>query len=480
MMKGAIMISAFAAQLASGEVVSLTPDNFDAVTGKGGALVKFFAPWCGHCKTMAPHYIADSENMPKGAGLYEMDCDSDANKEVCTVQMIRGFPSLKWFDADGSVVDYDGGRGAGAFKEWTAEMLKPVVHNVTEVPKDITGKMHITLSSDSLKDEFVKAAKENRKHVQFNFLPVEAGWFGFGNTSTLILSKEGELPDVVSADTVTVEAINKLVSDHRFPAFGELSGETYGDYVSRPGRDMLWTLLKFQEGDMVQSVDAVRSDMEALAKDFSQFSFTYTDTVQFAQPIEGMLGITSDMLPAVAVQRGKQKFVMKGEDVTKENVETFLQGIESGAVKPDVKSEPVPENNDGTAVRQVVATTMKSELFHEDKDVLVKVYAPWCGHCQTMAPEFESTANDLKASVGDKVVLAKIDGSANDSTIDSMEWQGFPTLFFIKAGSKEAMPYDGPRDKAGILEWIKNNSDQDLEKAIEAALEKDGQPTDEL
>jgi protein disulfide-isomerase len=98
-----------------------------------------------------------------------------------------------------------------------------------------------------------------------------------------------------------------------------------------------------------------------------------------------------------------------------------------------------------------------------------------------MAPEYEAAGKELKESgLDSKVVLAELDGSANDSTIDSMEWQGFPTLFFIKKGTKTPMPYDGPRDKVGILEWIKKNSDQDLAVDTEAILEKDAAPTEEL
>lgn len=474
-MKG-FMISAFAAQLACGEVVELTPDNFDQITGKGKALVKFFAPWCGHCKNMAPHYIADSEKLEEGVVLAEVDCDKDSNKALCEKNEIRGFPTLKWFDADGSVTEYDGGRGAGSFSSWTADMVKPVVQNVTAIPQNITDRMEITLSATEMSEDFEKAAKANRKHAKFNFMEVEAGWFG-GSAQLTLTKADGEK---VESTDVSVEAINKLVSDHRFPLFGELNGETYGDYTSREGRDMLWTLLKHDEGKLSESVEAIRGDIEALAKENDKFSFTFTDTVQFAQPIEGMLGIKTEHLPCVVVQRGKNKFVMRDQEVNKENVDKFLKGIESGEVQFEVKSEDVPEKNDGP-VRTVVATTMEQELFSDEKDVLVKVYAPWCGHCKTMAPEYEAAGKELKESgLDSKVVLAELDGSANDSTIDSMEWQGFPTLFFIKKGTKTPMPYDGPRDKVGILEWIKKNSDQDLAVDTEAILEKDAAPTEEL
>lgn len=463
-MKG-FMISAFAAQLANGEVVKLTPENFDEITGKGKALVKFFAPWCGHCKNMAPHYEADSENVEEGVILAEMDCDDATNKEICSAQGIQGFPTLKWFEGDGAAPEeYDGGRGAGSFVEWTSAIMRPVVQEIEKLPEDVKGKLQVTLVGETLTDDFQKLAKANRKHAIFNFLKEEAGWFG---GSKLVISKEGE-PNIEDSD---VTKVTELVNEHRFPLFGELNGETYGDYVSREGRDMLWTLMKFDEGKMAEAIDTIKDDMSALAKDFKKFSFTYTDTVQFAQPIEGMLGITTDMLPAAVVQRGKKKFVMKDE-ITKDNMEKFLKSIESGELQPEVKSEAVPEENpkaDNGKVRTVVATEMESELFRDDKDVLVKVYAPWCGHCKNMAPDYVAASEEL----GDDVILAELDGSANDSTIDSIEWQGFPTLFFIKAGSKTPEPYNGPRDKAGIVNWVKENASKKSEEKPEEKTEQE-------
>merc|ERR1719183_3053890 len=356
---------------------------------------------------MAPHYIADSDKLADGVKLGEVDCDGEANKEICSKNGIQGFPTLKWFDADGSVVEYDGGRGAGDFAQWTSDIIKPVVANVTEVPKVAAGE-----------------------RIQFT----------------------------LHAADLSVDALTKAVNDYRFPLFGELNGETFGDYSEREGRDLLWTLLKLEKSeDLKDEINKVRPHMEELAKEHDNSSFTFTDTVQFAQPIEGMLGVKTEDLPAVVVQRGKKKFVMKDE-VTKENVEKFLNGIADGSVEADVKSEPVPETNDGP-VRQVVAKTMQEELFHEDKDVLLKAYAPWCGHCKNMAEDYKAVGAELPK---DKIVIAEIDGSANDSTIDGVEWSGFPTLFWIPKGSKEVKPYDGPRDKAGMLEWIKKNSEQDL------------------
>lgn len=53
----------------------------------------------------------------------------------------------------------------------------------------------------------------------------------------------------------------------------------------------------------------------------------------------------------------------------------------SGKVEPSIKSEPIPESNDGP-VTVIVAKNYEKIVMDDKKDVLVEFYAPWCGHCK--------------------------------------------------------------------------------------------------
>jgi hypothetical protein len=50
----------------------------------------------------------------------------------------------------------------------------------------------------------------------------------------------------------------------------------------------------------------------------------------------------------------------------------------------------------------------------------------------------------------------------------------------LNRGGRAYKPYDGPRDKTGMLEWIKKNAPTDLASDVDAALDKDAEPTEEL
>jgi len=57
-------------------------------------------------------------------------------------------------------------------------------------------------------------------------------------------------------------------------------------------------------------------------------------------------------------------------------------------LKVHLKSEEIPENNNGP-VSIVVGKNFESIVMDSTKDVLIEFYAPWCGHCKTLAPIFD-------------------------------------------------------------------------------------------
>lgn len=59
-------------------------------------------------------------------------------------------------------------------------------------------------------------------------------------------------------------------------------------------------------------------------------------------------------------------------------------GSRDGSYDSWMKSEPVPEDNNGPVT--VLVGKNFEEIVNQQKDVLVEFYAPWCGHCQKLAP----------------------------------------------------------------------------------------------
>jgi protein disulfide-isomerase-like protein len=114
---------ALATVVSASDVVVLTPENFDQVVdGSKNVLVEFYAPWCGHCKSLAPVYEVVATSFKKESSVVVAKVDADAHKELGSNYGVSGFPTIKFFPK-GSIDpdDYKGGRSEDDFAAFLNE-----------------------------------------------------------------------------------------------------------------------------------------------------------------------------------------------------------------------------------------------------------------------------------------------------------------------------------------------------------------------
>lgn len=97
-----------------------------------------------------------------------------------------------------------------------------------------------------------------------------------------------------------------------------------------------------------------------------------------------------------------------------------------------------------------------SEIVSKHKFIVVEFYAPWCGHCKNLAPEYEKAASVLSSNEP-AIVLAKVDANAeeNKQLAEQFEIQGFPTIKILRNGGEKVQEYKGPREADGIVTYLK-------------------------
>lgn len=136
---------------------------------------------------------------------------------------------------------------------------------------------------------------------------------------------------------------------------------------------------------------------------------------------------------------------------------------QSGELKPRIKSEAAPADNSGP-VKVLTANSWDSVVV-KGKTYLLEFYAPWCGHCKSLAPVYEKVGKHFEGR--NDVVIAKMDATANDVTDSRFSVKGFPTIYVLTAAG-EVMPYKGDRSEADLVRFVEEYAADQAEENDEA------------
>ena len=106
--------------------------------------VEFFAPWCGHCKNLEPHWKSAAGELKGKVKLGAVD--ATVHQELAGKYGVRGYPTIKYFPAGnkGSAEEYDGGRTSDDIVKWALDrdviQCCHDIHDGLVFPKNIPNK----------------------------------------------------------------------------------------------------------------------------------------------------------------------------------------------------------------------------------------------------------------------------------------------------------------------------------------------------
>lgn len=107
------------------------------------------------------------------------------------------------------------------------------------------------------------------------------------------------------------------------------------------------------------------------------------------------------------------------------------------------------------------------KLVNGAKHVLVEFYAPWCGHCKHMVPEYKKLAELVGSDplLKSKVVVAKVNADAHRSLGEKFDVKGFPTIKFFPRGKPATKDfvedYNSARTSDKFFDFLKDKVEAD-------------------
>lgn len=452
---------------ADSNVLTLTGETFnDFVKEHELVLAEFYAPWCGHCKALAPKYEeAATELKSKNIPLVKVDCT--AEEELCRTYEVDGYPTLKVFRGPDSHKAYGGARQTDSIVSYMTKQSMPAVSILTEETlEDFKTMDKIVIvgyigSDDKTANKSFTAFAESQRD---NYL------FGASNDAALAKTEGAKQPSIVLYKDfdekkavydgkLDEEAILKWVKIASTPLVGELGPETYSKYMAA-GIPLAYIFAETAE-EREQFAEEFRPIAE---KHRGEINIVTLDAKAFGAHA-GNLNLEPEKFPAFAIQETDKNSKYpydQSKKIDAKEIGKFIKNVLDGKVDPSIKSEPIPEEQEGS-VTVVVGKNYQEVVIDNDKDVLLEFYAPWCGHCKALAPKYEELAA-LYADVAefkDKVVVAKVDATANDVP-DSIT--GFPTIKLFPAGKKdEPVEYAGSRTVEDLVDFIKKNGKYEID-----------------
>eukprot|EP00919_Chromeraceae_sp_WS-2016_P012935 GHVR01030289.1.p1 GENE.GHVR01030289.1~~GHVR01030289.1.p1 ORF type:complete len:409 (+),score=104.14 GHVR01030289.1:245-1471(+) len=361
---------------------------------------------------------------------------------------IKGYPTLKYFK-NGKDTEFDGGRTAQSIVDWVESKMRPAVTTLTsdsELKEFMAEKQVVfVMKGADIKtlESYTEIADDNRDTGYFVFME------GSKETSVSVHHQdEGETTD----NKIDSESILSFVSKQSFPLFGPINGENF-QRISSSGKELVWVCMT--PDDYKKNGTAVRDAAKGLNE---KFIFVWLDTDMFGSHAESALGLSE--YPGMVVKIGNSRYVYDKADYESKSISTFIKDVQSGKVVRSIKSEPIPTEPTNPAV--LVGNNFEDVVLKSGKDVFLKVYAPWCGHCKRMAPVWDELAKEME-EVQPGLIVAKMDGTANETPVDNFDASGYPSLFFIRADdvklakergdSYTPMKYDGAREKDDFIQF---------------------------
>ncbi|XP_042327142.1 protein disulfide-isomerase A4 [Sceloporus undulatus] len=454
----------------------LTKDNFDETVNEADIiLVEFYAPWCGHCKRLAPEYEKAAKELRKRTPPIPLaKVDAIAETDLAKRFDVSGYPTLKIF-RKGKSFEYNGPREKYGIVDYMIEQAGPpskqiqATKQVQEFVKDGDDVIIIGVfkgDQDPAYQLYQDAANNLREDYKFyhtfskeisSFLKTDAGKVVVMQPEKFQSKYESKMHVLDIKESTDAGEVKSHVVKYALPLVGHRKTSNDAKRYNKKPLVVVYYAVDFSF-DYRVATQYWRNKVLEVAKDFPEYTFAIADEEDYSSEIKdlGLMDSGEDVNAAIFDEGGK-KYAMEPDEFDSDVLRQFVLLFKKGKLKPIVKSQPIPKNNKGP-VKIVVGKTFESIVMDPKTDVLIEFYAPWCGHCKKLEPIYSELGKKYKNQKN--LVIAKMDSTANDVPNDNYKVEGFPTIYFAPS-SKKKNPIkfeSGERDLENLSKFVEEHA----------------------
>ena len=438
------------------DVLVLTDSTLEqALQEFDGILVEFYAPWCGHCKKLAPEYAKAAKRLKEqDPPIRIAKVDATANTESASKYGVQGYPTLKWF-VKGVPKEYEGPREEMGIVNWINKRMGPstLVLDSLEALNDYIEKNNVAVVLFAQKDSdeakvFESVAKDSDESFFVLSTATDALSAHHVTEPALIIFKKFDDRKVQFTGNFRAKRMTEFIKANSTPWTMPFDDKAI-DYIFKQQNPIIFIF----RSDGASDIDAFMREVAGSTKDYVKFC--YADlTTDSNKRLADYLGVAPSEQPTVLAMsptpEGALKYKFNEGSITVDSLKAYAEKFKNKQLEPFFKSQEVPEEPFDEGVRVLVGKNFESVVLDPTKDVMVEFYAPWCGHCKKLAPEYVEVAAHFKSNPN--VIIAKVDATANEIVGHGVK--GFPTLKFFSSKNKAGVLYEGDRTQEALIQFI--------------------------
>lgn len=466
------------------KVLVLEKATFDLAVNKTKyLLVEFYAPWCGHCKALAPEFENAASEFQDDETIFLAKVDATVEPDLAERFEVRGYPTIKFFKDGVLSTDYAAGRTSAEIVTWLKKKTGPPAKTLTSVSdaKALIEKEDVVVlgffqdleSADA--QAFTKVASKI-DDIPFAFTSNGDIFKEHGlEKDGIILFKKFDEGKNKFEGKISATAIETFVVANKLPLVIDFNQDSAQKIFGGDIKNHLLLFVKKSEltDTLTEAYKSVATEFKGKVL-FINIDIEDEDNMRILE----FFGLKEEECPSIRLIRlddEMSKFKPETTDLSSAAIKKFVQSFLDGKLKQHVMSADLPSDWDANPVKILVGSNFNEVARNKDKSVFVEFYAPWCGHCKQLSPIWDELGEKYKDHAD--IVIAKMDATAND--LEDIKINSFPTLKYFPKGSDEVIDYNGGRTLEKFISFLNSGGKEGADLENDTPDEEEGEEEEE-